>query len=158
MSGTIVSGILVLYERTFDLLLVLPAVSENAPVNTEIVTTPVDTDGVTVKVYPVALSAVNPVAVALTSDTSLSMNPLAASVVVAVTEVAQVIVLTSEDERMIHGLVVSSIPVNTIPDATTGVAILPEYMIPLKESSPSCHPLPLKFKSNEPLDSPPIMD
>jgi hypothetical protein len=65
---------------------------------------PVDTDGVKIKVYPVLLSATKPVAVAFVIEISSSTNPVALSVVVMVMTVAQVIVFTSEDERLIPGL------------------------------------------------------
>lgn len=132
--------------------------SENTPVPTETVTTPESVVGVIVKLYPVALSVVNPVAVAFERDTSLSMNPVDASVVVAVTVVVPVIVLERADVRVILGRIVSNIPVRVIPEATTGLAVLPEYTIPLKDRAHCCQPVPLRFRSIEPVDSHQLAD
>lgn len=53
IAGGITSD--VLNERVLDTLFGFHARSENVPLPTETVTAPVDTDGVTVKVYPVEL-------------------------------------------------------------------------------------------------------
>lgn len=73
-------------------------------------------------------------------------------------ETAPVIVLGAEVDSVIDGRVVSRVPVSVIPDAITGVAVLPEYTVPLKVRSHSCHPIPLKFKSTEPVDSVPLAE
>jgi hypothetical protein len=54
-NGAIVSLVLTLNESTLDVLFVFPARSDTLPVPTEISTVPVDTVGVIVNVYPVAL-------------------------------------------------------------------------------------------------------
>ena len=72
--------------------------------------------------------------------------------------VVPVIVLVRADDRVIPGRILSRVPVRTIPDATTGLAIAPEYTIPLKDSAHCCQPVPLRLRSIEPDDSPQLAD
>ena len=71
---------------------------------------------------------------------------------------APVMVLGAVEERVIPGTIVSSVPVRVIPEATTGVAVLPEYTSPLKESGHWSHPAPPKFRSTDPELSPPLAE
>lgn len=94
----------------------------------------------------------------MTSEISLTVKPVPASDVVALMEMAHEIVLGALLERTMPGLVISSIPVRVIPDATIWVEIPPEYTIPLKESCPSVHHPLLKLRSTDPEDSHPLAE
>ncbi len=64
------------------------------------------------------------------------MSPVTTSDVVIFTEVAHEIVLHPVDERTIPGIIVSSVPVSVIPEATTCPTIPPEYTCPLYDNCP----------------------
>lgn len=127
-TGEVVSEvfIFILYESMFDEVFVLSAASEKTPVHTPTVIAPVATVGVTVKVYPVELCALNPLIVAFVSDISPDTKSLVDSAVVAWTEMAHEIVLGAVDVSVMLGRIVSSVPMRSMPEATTAVAVLPE--------------------------------
>ncbi len=88
---------------------------------------------------------------------SLSVSPLAASVVMMFTEVAQDPFVPLR-ESVAPGGVISRIPVSTMPDATTWLAIAPEYTTPLKLIAHSLHAPLAKESDNEPDDSHPLAE
>lgn len=120
------AGILTLYESVFEAIERLPTASENIPVHTETVIVPVDPDGVTVIVYPVALLVRNPLTTPLIADTSASVRFIVGSDVTIFTDIAHVIVGVAVDERIAVGRVTSSTHVSIMPDATIWLWIDPE--------------------------------
>jgi hypothetical protein len=113
-------------ESVFDAVFGLPAVSENTPVHTDTVSVPVDTDGVTVTVYQVALLATNPLVIQFVIEISASVRSDVDSEVEISTEIAPVRVPVAVEESITLGEVTSRTPVSVIPDATTWLWIPPE--------------------------------
>lgn len=111
--------LLTAYESIFDAVFGLPAVSVNTPVHTDIVIVPVETDGVTVTVYQVALFTMNPLFVPLVTDMSEIVRSAVDSDAVIPTEMAPVRVPLAVEERVAPGGVTSSTPASVIPEATT---------------------------------------
>ena len=120
-GATVSAGVEVLtaYDSIFDAVFGLPAVSVNTPVHTDIVIVTVDTDGVTVTVYQVALLTMNPLAMPPVTVRSESMRSAVASEVDIPTEIDPVIVPVAVEEKVAPGGVISSTPVRVIPEATT---------------------------------------
>lgn len=120
-GATVSAGVVVFtaYESIFEAVFGLPAASENTPVHTDIVIVPVDTDGVTVTVYQVALFTMNPLFVPLVTDMSAIVRSAVDSDVAISTEMAPVRVPLAVEERAAVGTIVSSIPESVIPEATT---------------------------------------
>ncbi len=71
------------------------------------------------KVYPVELVCVKPLAVPFVTSTSLPLNHTSTSEVEAATIMDHVIVPVAVEERIIPGIVASSMPLEVIPDAVT---------------------------------------
>ena len=120
-GATVSAGVVVFtaYDSIFDAVFGLPAASENAPVHTDTVIVPLDTDGVTVTVYQVALFTMNPLVVPLVTDTSAIVRSAVDSDAVIPTEMAPVRVPLAVEERVAPGGVTSSTPASVIPEATT---------------------------------------
>lgn len=121
-TGATVSGgtaLLTVYESILDVVEVLPAASENRPTHIDTVIVPVDTDGVTVTLYEVALLAMNPLGTPLVTDISASVRFAVGSEVAILTEIAPVRVPVAVEESIALGGMTSSTPVSVIPDATT---------------------------------------
>lgn len=122
ITGDIVSAglaIFTVYESVFDAVDGLLAASENIPVHTDIVIVPVDTDGVTVTVYEVALLTTKELATQFVTDISASIRFAVGSEVAMSTEIAPVRVPVAVEESITLGRVTSSTHVSVIPDATT---------------------------------------
>ena len=73
----------------------------------------------TVKIYPVELVCVKPLALPFVTNTSLPVNHISPSEAAAATMIAHVIVPVAVEERVIPGVVASSMPLEVIPDAVT---------------------------------------
>ncbi len=71
------------------------------------------------KVYPVELVCVKPLALPFITNTSLPVNHTSASEVEAATMMDHVIVPVAVEERVIPGAVASSVPLEVIPEAVT---------------------------------------
>ena len=116
----------ILKTSEFDAVLGLSAISENTAAQTDTIMLPVESDGVTVTLYPVALCTTKLLTTPLDADISAIVRSAVSSLTVMSIETAPVIVLGDVVERTTLGAVVSSTHVSIIPDATTGVSVPPE--------------------------------
>jgi hypothetical protein len=125
----------------------------NDPVHREIVSVPLETVGVTVTLYPVEVVHEKLLATPLVTKISPIVSPLDDSVVVISTKIAHEIVFGAREVRVAPALIVSSVLESVILDAINWVAIHPVYTTPVERSRPCIHPLSLRSKSIEPVDS-----
>lgn len=87
---------------------------------------PEDADGIAENVNPVALVWTKPLAVPLVSDISPKVKPVPDSETSTSMITAHETVLGAVEESKMFGTMVSSVPVNTMPDATIWLVIPPE--------------------------------